>query len=246
MDATLAATIHASLDMRCTLIIFALLAVVVQAAGFNAVRANSNTIEESAATKPSNKTKLIKPVKSIILKPVEETSGPLSIKVSGSVQPNDGLTDLELTIRLRNNGTTPLALMNGGTTREPQRGMFFVEADGEGVVTLVQKAYPLPDPNPTVPIVTAATMLAAGASVSTTWQATLETITQNRPYMGFPNSGAPHPMPKPITKIRVCVAYKNFDANAFEAIKGHKGFFMPIGAIADEQKILCSPVITIK
>jgi hypothetical protein len=232
--------------MRCTLIIFALLAVVIQATGFNMAHADSNVREESAATKPSNKTKSIKPVKSIVLKPVEETSGPLSIKVSGVLQPNDGLTDLKLTIRLRNNGTTPLALMNGGTTREPQRGIFFVEADGEGVVTLVQKAYPLPDPNPTMPIVTAATMLAAGAAVSTTWQATLETITQNRPYMGFPGSGAPHSMPKPISKIRVCVAYKPFDTNAFEAIKGRKGFFMPIGAIADEQKILCSPVILIK
>jgi hypothetical protein len=232
--------------MRCTLIIFALLAAVIQAAGFNMARAHSNIREESAATKPSNKTKSIKLVKSIVLKPVEETSGPLSIKVSGVQQPNDGLTDLKLTIRLLNNGTTPLALMNGGTTREPHRGLFFVEADSEGVVTLVQKAYSLPDPNPTVPIVAAATMLAAGASVSTTWQATLETITQNRPHMGFPNSGAPHPMPKPISKIRVCVAYKDFDANSFEAIKGHKGFFMPIGAIADEQKILCSPVIETK
>ncbi len=227
-------------------IYFALLAAAIHAAGFNMAHANSTANEESAATKPTNKTKSTKPVKSIVLKPVEETTGPLSIKVSGALQPSDGLTDLKLTIRLRNSGTTPLALMNGGTTREPQRGLFFVEADGEGVVTLVQKAYPLPDPNPTVPITTAATVLAAGASVSTTWQATLETITQNRPYMGFPGSGAPHPMPKPIAKIRVCVAYKNFDANAFEAIKGHKGFFMPIGPIADEQKTICSPVIAIK
>jgi hypothetical protein len=226
--------------MRRTLIIFALLAVVIQAAGFNMAHAYSNTHQQSAATKPGT------PVKSVALKPVENTSGSLSIKVSGALQPNDGLTDLKLTIRLRNNSATPLALMNGGTTREPERGIFFVEADSEGVVTLVQKAYPLPDPNPTVPIVTAATMLAAGASVSTTWQATLETITQNRPYMGFPGSAAPHPMPKPIAKIRVCVAYQNFDANAFEAIKGHKGFFMPIGAIADEQKLVCSPVIAIK
>jgi hypothetical protein len=232
--------------MRCTLIIFALVAVVIQAAGFNTARANSNTNDESAVKKPSNKTKSIKPMKSIELQSVEETSGPLSIKVSGALQSNDGLTDLKLTIRLRNSGTTLLALMNGGTTREPQRGLFFVEADGEGVVTLAQKAYPLPDPNPTVPIVTAATMLAAGASASTTWQATLETITQNRPYMGFPGSGAPHLMPKPILKIRVCVAHKNFDANSFEAIKGRKGFFMPIGAIVDEQKILCSPVMTLR
>jgi hypothetical protein len=231
--------------MRRTLIIFAMLAVVIQAAGFNMVHADSNVREESAATTPTNKTKSIKPVKSIVLKPVEETSGPLSIKVSGVLQPNDGLTDLKLTIRLRNNSTTPLALMNGGTTREPQRGLFFVEADGAGVVTLVQKAYPLPDPNPTVPITTAATMLAAGASVSTTWQATLEAVTQNRPYMGFANIGAPHPMPKPISKIRVCMAYKNFDANAFEAIKKHKGFFMPIGAIADEQKMVCSPILVL-
>jgi hypothetical protein len=241
-----AKTPHSDLAMRRTLIIFALLAVVIQATGFNMAHADSNVREESAVKKPSNKTKSIKPVKSIELQSVEETSGPLSIKVSGALQSNDGLTDLKLTIRLRNSGTTPFALMNGGTTREPQRGIFFVEADGEGVVTLVQKAYPLPDPNPTVPIVTAATMLAAGASASTTWQATLETITQNRPYMGFPGSGAPHLMPKPILKIRVCVAYKNFDANSFEAIKGHKGFFMPIGAIAGEQKILCSPVIAIK
>ena len=227
-------------------IIFALLAVVIQAAGFNMAHANSTANEESATTLQPNKTKSTKLVKSVILKPVEETSVPLSIKVSGALQPNDGLTDLKLTIRLRNNSATPLALMNGGTTREPERGIFFVEADGEGVVTLAQKAYPLPDPNPTVPMVTAATVLAAGASVSTTWQATLETITQNRPYMGFPGSGAPHPMPKPIAKIRVCVAYRNFNANDFEAIKGHKGFFMPIGAITDEQKILCSPIVAIE
>ena len=225
---------------------FALLVAAIHAAGFNMARADSNIREESATTLQPNKTKSTKPVKSIVLKPVEETSGPLSIKVSGVLQPNDGLTDLKLTIRLRNNGATPLALMNGGNTREPQRGLFFVEADSEGVVTLMQKAYPLPDPNPTVPIVAAATMLAAGASVSTTWQATLETVTQNRPYMGFPNSGAPHPMPKAIAKIRVCVAYKNFDANAFEAIKGHKGFFLPIGAIANEQKMICSPIVAIK
>ena len=229
--------------MRRTLIIFSLLAVAIQTIGFSEAHANSNVREESATTLQPNKTKSTKPVKSIVLKPVEETIGPLSIKVSGVLQPNDGLTDLKLTIRLRNNSATPLALMNGGTTRAPERGIFFVEADGEGVETLLQKAYPLPDPNPTVPIVTAATVLAAGASVSTNWQATLETITQNRPYMSFPNSGAPHPMPKPISKIRVCVAYKNFDANSFEAIKGHKGFFMPIGAIADEQKMVCSPVI---
>jgi hypothetical protein len=229
--------------MRRTLIIFTLLAVAIQATGFNMAHAHSNTREESATTLQPNKTKSTKPVKSIALKPVEETSGLLSIKVSGVLQPNDGLTDLKLTIRLRNNGPTPLALMNGGTTREPQRGLFFVEADGDGIVTLMQKAYPLPDPNPTVPIVTAATTLAASASASTTWQATLETVTQNRPYMGFPGNGAPHPMPKPISKIRVCIAYKNFDENSFEAIKGHKGFFMPIGAIVDAQKLLCSPVL---
>jgi hypothetical protein len=224
-----------------TQLIFVLLSALAQIAACD--WAFGNAAQHSSAQKQSKPTR---PMKTIELKSVEEISGPLSIKVSGALQPNDGLTDLKLTIRLRNNSTTPLALMNGGTTREPQRGMFFVEADGEGVVTLMQKAYPLPDPNPTVPIVTAATMLAAGASVSTTWQATLETITQNRPYMGFPGNGAPHPMPKPISKIRVCVAYKNFDANAFEAIKGHKGFFMPMGAVADEQKMVCSPVVTIK
>jgi hypothetical protein len=245
MGAMLATTLHSSLAMHCPLIIFALLAVVIQATGFNMAHADSNIREQSATPLQPHKTKSIKPVKSIELKSVEETSGPLSIKVSGALQPNDGLTDLKLTIRLRNNGAIPLALMNGGTTREPQRGMFFVEADGEGVVTLMQKAYPLPDPNPAVPITTAATVLAADASVSTTWQATLEAVTQNRPYMGFPNSGAPHPMPKPISKIRVCVAYKNFDANAFEVIKGHKGFFMPIGAIVDEQKMVCSPILVL-
>lgn len=197
-------------------------------------------------TSPQKQTKPAKPMKTIELDSVQETNGPLSIKVTGALQPNDGLTDLKLTIRLHNNGATPLALLNGGTTRAPERGVFYVEVGSDEVVTLIQKAYPLPDPNPTVPVITAATLLAAGASVSTTWQATLEAVTQNRPYMGFPGNGAPHPMPKPISKIRVCVAYKNFGASAFEAIKGHKGFFMPIGAIADEQKMVCSPVIAIK
>ena len=228
--------------------IFALFILLASVASFLICNvAHGNSAPHSSAQQQTKSTRHMNSIEPVsIFKSVEETSGPLSIKVSGALQPNDGLTDLKLTIRLRNHGTTPLALMNGGTTRQPERGRFFVEADSEGVVTLVQKAYPLPDPNPAVPIVTAATMLAAGASVSTTWQATLETVTQNRPYMGFLNNAAPHPMPKPITKIRVCVAYKSFGANAFEAIKGHKGFFVPIGAIADEQTIICSPVMAIK
>lgn len=207
----------------------------------------ANTTAKSSTNAPSV-TKQPKPATSMKtqeLKPVEATLGPLSISVSGTVQPNDGLTDLKLVIRLHNNGAAPLALMNGGTTRQPGRGMFFVEADADGLVTLSQKAYPLPDPAPTVPVIPAATVLASKASTDTTWQATLETVALNRPYMGFPGGAAATAMPKPIKKIRVCIAYKPFDEKSFEQIKGHKGFLMPIGAIDREQSLVCSPVITL-
>jgi hypothetical protein len=177
------------------------------------------------------------------LKPVEAIHGPLSISVSGHVQPNDGLSDLKLVIRLHNNGATPVALLNGGTTQQPRRGVFFVEADADGVVTLSQKAYPLPDPAPTIPVIPAATVLASKASMETMWQATLETVGLNRPYMGFPGGGSSNAIPRPIKKIRVCIAYKLFDEKSFEAIKGHQGFFMPIGTIDREQSFACSPVI---
>jgi hypothetical protein len=206
----------------------------------------ANTTAKSSTNAPSV-TKQPKPATSMKtqeLKPVEATLGPLSITVSGNVQPIDGLTDLKLVISLHNNGAAPVALMNGGTTRQPGRGMFFVEADAEGLVTLSQKAYPLPDPAPTVPVIPAATVLASKASTDTTWQATLETVTLNRPYTGFPG-GSGNAMPRPIKKIRVCIAYKPFDEKSFEQIKGHKGFLMPIGAIDREQSLVCSPVITL-
>jgi hypothetical protein len=198
------------------------------------------TANVSIAATQRQSSRLMNP---IVVKPVETTQGPLSLSVKGELQPNDGLTDLKLVIRLRNNGTVPLALMNGGTTQAPARHVFFVEADGEGVVSLVQKAYALPDPTPTVPVIPAATVLAALASAETTWQATLETVTLNRPYLGFPGGGSAHAMPRPITKIRVCVAYKLFSEKSFAAIKGHKGFFSPIGTIDQEQTLICSPVI---
>jgi hypothetical protein len=209
------------------------------------VKAETNS-KDIAATKPpstTTPTKTNRPMKSITLKPTEATHGPLTLKITGAVEPNDGLTDLRLTIRLRNNSAAAVALMNGGTTQEPKRGVFFVEADEAGVVTLVQKAYALPDPTPTVPVIPAATVLAPASSVESVWQATLETVGLQKPYMGFPNAGATPPMPRLISKMRVCIAYKNFSEGAFESIKGHKGFFMPIGAIEKEQSMICSPLI---
>jgi hypothetical protein len=211
--------------------------------------ANANSAAQPAAKEPlaNRQGKSTTHMKTTELKTVDATHGPLSLSVAGSVQPNDGLTDLKLVIRLRNDGASPVALMNGGTTRQPGRGVFFVEADSDGVVTLSQKAYPLPDPAPTVPMIPAATVLASKASVDTTWQSTLETVALNRPYMGFPGGGSTNAstsvLPRPIKKIRVCVAYKLFDEKAFEAIKGHNGFFMPIGAIDREQSVVCSRVI---
>jgi hypothetical protein len=208
-----------------------------------AIAAPGSSAKSFPATRSNN---MPAPMKSIELKAVQTAHGPLALTVSGATHPNDGLTDLALVIRLQNKGATPVALLNGGTTHDPKRGVFFVEADGDGVVTLVQKAYPLPDPTPTVPAIPAATVLAPGESVETRWRATLEALGLNRPYMGFPNAGAPYSMPRPVKKIRVCVAYKAFDAKAFEAIKGHQGFFMPIGAAIDrEQMLVCSPVIAI-
>ncbi len=209
------------------------------------VKAETNTQNIAATKLPSTTmpTKITRPMKSIELKSLEATHGPLTLKITGRVQPNDGLTDLRLTIRLRNSSAAAVALMNGGTTQEPKRGVFFVEADDAGVVTLTQKAYALPNPAPTVPVIPAATVLAPSASTETVWQATLETVGLQKPYMGFPNAGAAAPMPRPISKIRVCIAYKNFSEGAFESIKGHKGFFMPIGAIEKEQSMICSPII---
>jgi hypothetical protein len=207
--------------------------------------ANANSTSQPAAKEPlaNQQGKSTTHMKTTELKTVEATHGPLSLSVSGTAQPNDGLTDLKLLIRLRNDGASPVALMNGGTTRQPGRGVFFVEADADGVVTLSQKAYPLPDPAPTVPVIPAATVLASKASVDTAWQATLETVALNRPYMGFPGGASTSVLPRPIKKIRVCVAYKLFNEKAFEAIKGHSGFFMPIGAIDREQSLVCSRVI---
>lgn len=207
----------------------------------------ANADAKSAAKKTATP-KEIKPTTSMTatdLKAVETSQGPLVLTVSGAVRPDDGLTDLHLVIRLRNNGGAPLALLNGGTTQQPRRGVFFVEADSAGVVTLAQKAYALPDPAPTVPITPAATVLAAAGTSETTWQATLETLALNRPYMGFPGGASANAMPRPITKIRVCIAYKLFDEKSFAAIKGQQGFFMPIGAIDQEQSIICSPVMTL-
>jgi hypothetical protein len=211
--------------------------------------ANANSTAQPAVKEPlaNQQGKSTTPMKTTELKTVEATHGPLSLSVSGAVQPNDGLTDLKLVIRLRNDGTGPVALMNGGTTRQPRRGVFFVEADSDGVVTLSQKAYPLPDPAPTVPVIPAATVLTAKASVDTTWQATLETVALNRPYMGFPGAASTNAsmgaLPRPIKKIRVCVAYKLFNEKSFEAIKGHSGFFMQIGTIDHDQSVICSRVI---
>jgi hypothetical protein len=209
--------------------------------------ANPNSTAQPIAKEPlvNKQSKSTTHMKTTELKAVEATHGPLLLSVSGTVQPNDGLTDLKLVIRLRNDGASPVALMNGGTTRQPGRGVFFVEADAGGVVTLSQKAYPLPDPAPTVPVIPAATVLASKASVDTVWQATLETVALNRPYMGFPGGAPANTMPRPIKKIRVCVAYKLFDEKLFEAIKGHSGFFMPIGAIDQEQSVVCSRVIVL-
>ncbi len=177
------------------------------------------------------------------LNAVSASNGPITISVSGHIEPNDGLRDLVLLIRLHNKGAEKVAMLDGGTTIKPMRGAYFIEADEQGVVTLVQKAYPLPDPSPTIPITPAATLLAPNQSSEVKWRATMEAIGLNQPYMGHPGASQKYSIPVPITHIRVCVAYKKFDSSAFEPIKARKGFYMPIGAIDQQQSMVCSPTL---
>lgn len=179
------------------------------------------------------------------LRAVEASAQGLVINVSGIVEPNDGLSDLSLKIRLTNKGTQPLTVLNGGATDAPRRGSFFVDANVEGVVILVQKAYPLPDPTPTIPFTPVATVLKPGASDEITWRVTLELATMSHPYMSMrvPEPGMANALPRPIRKIRVCTAYLPYDKQSLEPIKGHKGFFIPIVDAVREQSLLCSPVL---
>jgi hypothetical protein len=179
------------------------------------------------------------------LRAVEASAQGLVINVSGMLEPNDGLTDLALKIRLTNKGTQPLVVLNGGSARAPNKGAFFVDADVQGVVILSQKAYSLPDPAPTVPFTQAATVLKPGASDEIAWGVTLEVARMSHPYMSMrvPQPGMANALPRPIRKIRVCTAYLPYDKQSLEPIKGHKGFFIPIVDVVREQSLLCSPVL---
>lgn len=137
----------------------------------------------------------------------------------------------EIAYRIRNTGTEPLMIMDGGTMqggRYHEAPRILQRTDDAGDISLNIEAAALRDPAPTVPVLAVARRLAPGAALT-----------------GVLRSGQVLTDASSARRLRLCLASTRWDAKAFIALPDRPDQWAASFGVAQTQERICTPLVEI-